>query len=83
MHCNLHGARACGFGGSEVRASGGWAGSRCCSVLQLPPKKRPEELLCFFGTKDASRRTAIAHCHAKVKFGVGTDAARRIESDAG
>ena len=32
------------------------------STLVMPPKKRPEELLCFFaifGTKDARRRTTI------------------------
>ena len=25
----------------------------------MPPKKAPEELLCFFGTRDVSWRTAI------------------------
>ena len=31
--------------------------------MVMPPKKRPEELLCFFGTRDARRRTAIPKCH--------------------
>ena len=34
----------------------------------MAPKKRPEELLCFYGTKNAKRRTAIAHCHARSEF---------------
>ena len=40
----------------------GWLlrGAPCGAV---PPKKAPEELLCFFGTRDVSRRTAIANCH--------------------
>ena len=28
----------------------------------MPPQKAPKELLCFFGTRDVSRRTAIANC---------------------
>ena len=34
----------------------------------MPPKKAPEELLCFFGTRDVSRRTAVANCHGARDF---------------
>ena len=37
--------------------------------VAMPPKKRPGELLCFFGTKDPGRRTALSKCHAKADFG--------------
>ena len=37
--------------------------------VAMPPKKRPGELLCFFGTKDPGRRTALSKCHAKGDFG--------------
>ena len=36
--------------------------------VAMPPKERPGELLCFFGTKDPGRRTAITKCHAKGDF---------------
>ena len=36
--------------------------------MVMPPKKRPEELLCFFGTRDARRRTAIPKCHGLRDF---------------
>ena len=37
--------------------------------VAMPPRKRPEELLCLFGTKDPGRRTALTKCHAKGDFG--------------
>ena len=36
--------------------------------VAMPPRKRPEELLCFYGTKDPRRRTAIPKCHALRDF---------------
>ena len=37
-------------------------------VFAVAPKRRPEELPCFFGTKDPGRRRAIAHCHSRGDF---------------
>ena len=48
---------------------GGHVGSCCCSAMAPKSgKRRPEELLCFFGTKDPARRRAIAHSHARADF---------------
>ena len=37
-------------------------------AFAMAPKRRPEELLCFFGTKAPGRRRAIAHCHSRGDF---------------